>query len=532
MGAPLDPDLVIVSYNNDASPEYQEEKSRAPRSALVRAILRVLYRSDYFLLFQRTVANAALRLRLRPGAPEPPTVPRVSLDDHIRNLLAFQEETARRGARAVYVNMPVNHAFLEQAPDRRHFYNPAYPQALLELCRQNNLPVVDADGELTRAPQPDVFLPGHHFHPSARGHRLLAEHIAPVLMPLIAERMTLRPKIQPGATLIETPAGPIEGAPADPARAEPPPKPADMPEWRRMVRIGYSTLTPLHALLGETLQKTPAAAEARLSFQFLPFLHGKDQDEACRKGLVDLTFSCEVPAMIHLDCHRDLAVLGSAGELGHIALLVNGTSPIRRAAQLKGKTVAVADGASARLLLDQWLATAGLEPDRDVRIRMLKGDGREALEAMAMGAADAAVLWDPWLTEYAQGRSLRVLEHAPFWSLILVSQAYAEARPENVPDILRALRLALDWARANPAPASLFVTRASGLSLDTVRAVLAKNRFLQPEPPTAFSLEPDLIRRLRECRAFAIRNKLAAPDTPLVFLGPPAPISQPRAAGP
>ncbi len=520
MGVPLEPDVVIVSYNNDASPEYQEEKTRAPSLPLAQSIMRVFYRSDYFLLFQRTFANAVLRLRFRPGAPEPPTVPRVSFDDYARNLLAFQEKAARHGAKAVFLNMPVNRAFLEQTPERRQFYNPAYPQALLGLCRQNSLPVADVDGD-PAARQPGIFLPGHHFHPSAQGHRLIAEQVAPILMPMIAERMPLRPRIQPGATLIKTPAGAVEGMPEAAEPDEAAPAPVDMPEWRRVARIGYSALTPLHTLFGETMRKTTAASDAGMHFLFSSFLHGKDQDEACSQGLVDITFSCEVPAMIHLDRHRDLAVLGCAGELGDIALVTLKKSTIKNAAGLKGKIIAVADGASAMLMLGQWMEKAGLNLEKDARVLLFKGDGSEAIEALSMGAADAAVLWDPWLTQYVETRPLKTLEKAPFFSLILVSKKYAEARPENLADMLHALRLSLDWARANPALAELFVSQASGLSMNTVRTVLAKNRFLQPNPPPSFAFEPEIIRRLRDCRTFAIQHKLAAPDTPLFFLNAP-----------
>lgn len=519
MIAPLNPDLVIVAYNNDASPEYQEEKQRAYAPAPLRALLRILYHSDFFLLFQRTVANATLKARLKTG-DAPPTVPRVSLNDHVGNLLAFQEQAARLGAKAVYLNMPINHEFLEQTPERNIFYNPLYPKSLLELCRQNNLPLVDIDGELTRTPLPSIFLKGHHFHPSAHGHRIIAEQIAPVIIPLMAERMHLRSRVQPGAATIQTQSGEFEGAPPEPIPGESLPQPADMPEWRRVVRLGYSTLTPLHTLFGETLQKTSAAADAGLIFQFMPFLHGKDQDEAYAQDMVDLSFSCEVPAIIHLDRHRDLQIIGTAGELGHVALLVSASSPVRGVAQLKGKTVAVADGASARMLLEQWLKNENLDPARDVQISMFKGNTSEAIEAMTMGVADAAVLWDPWLTEYAQNRQLRVIKYAPFTSLILLSKTYANARPENIPDIMRALALALDWARANPDPAAFFVSQAGDLPIGTVRHVLAKNRFLQTNAPQDFRIQPDIMRHLRACRVFAIQNRLASPDVPLICLDP------------
>ena len=107
-------------------------------------------------------------------------------------------------------------------------------------------------------------------------------------------------------------------------RASPPPADSRAPA----IRIGTSSLTPLHCALGEVLARTDILSRHGLRGTFLPFTHGKDQDDACRKGLVDMTFSCEVPAMIHLDRLPRFRIVGSPGELGEIALVVPASSAV------------------------------------------------------------------------------------------------------------------------------------------------------------------------------------------------------------
>ena len=158
------------------------------------------------------------------------------------------------------------------------------------------------------------------------------------------------------------------------------------------IRIGYSTLTPLHCALGEVLASTDILARHGLRGTFTGFEHGKDQHESCAQGVVDATFSCEVPAMVHLDRLPGMVLEGSPGELGEIALVVPADSPIRSIADLDGRTLALLGGASSELVVEQWLAEDGLWRDRDVRCEMHGGIGESAVAAVTGGQVDAAHL--------------------------------------------------------------------------------------------------------------------------------------------
>jgi len=505
---PLQPDLLLVSYNNDPAPEFVEEKKRAPTSATARALRRLLYRSDYFLVFQRTVQNAFFSLAPARGGEAPPTVPRVSLADYRANLQSFAEMGAEHGCRVVYLRMPINYPLLETAADRRIFINPAYPEALENVCRREGFSLVDVDGAWRTAEPADGFLPGHHFHPSALGHLLIAEQTAARIVALLTGRTT-------DSTPPETPT--LPGAPAPMGVGSPTgaPAPVVLPpvDDRKTpglspVTIGYSTLTPLHCALGEILARTGILAKHGLSGTFLPFPHGKDQDEALTRGGVDATFSCEVPAMTHLDRHPDLQIVGSPGELGEIALVTRRGSLPSTTAELRGRRIATAGGGTEQFLLRQWVAPDGLNPDRDVHIQTTAGSGESAVVSLLEGKVDAVALWDPWLSKTFDDRTLSPLRRAPIWSLILLDRRFLAAADGRAARYLDAVAEALGWAASHLDEVSGWVSERSGLPATTVRTVLAKNRFVRRESAPRLELGDDVRQRLRECAAFAGEQRL------------------------
>ena len=473
MGIPLKPDLLIVSYNNDPAPEYIEEKMRAPVSPAARAIRRVLYRSDTYLLFQRTVQNAVLNWKHSgPNKLEPELTPRVSMQDYRTNLHAFSTEAAEHGCKVVYVKMPVNYSFLLEAGNRRKFYNPAYPAAMLNLCRESGYSVVNVDRDCLANTRSDVFLKGHHFHPGIEGHGLIAE--------LLAGEIACITKETP-----ELPAKPV-------------------------INIGYSIVTPLHCAIGEVLANTGILAKHGLEGTFLSFISGKDQDVACREPWIDTTFSCETPAIVHLDKHPRFSVAGSPGILGEIALVVPEASSIETIADLRGRPVMIHPGASADLLLQQWLSGAGMAHDRDIDIMPAEGDANGTVRAILEKRADAAVLWDPWLSESLGRRKLRVVRSAPFWSVLFVDSHRAEAEPDVVHRTRMAVGDALSWASTNINRTVSWVSYRSCIPAQTVREVLAKNRCFAGAAGSRLDLGNEPRRRLVECEHFAKREGMVS----------------------
>lgn len=92
----------------------------------------------------------------------------------------------------------------------------------------------------------------------------------------------------------------------------------------------------------------------------------------------------------------------SAGE----AIVVPKDSPLRNPAQLKGRSIAVAQGSSAHFQLISSLRKAGISLS-DVKLKYLQP--ADALAAFTRGKVDAWAIWDPYTSQVLRGGKARVL---------------------------------------------------------------------------------------------------------------------------
>lgn len=100
--------------------------------------------------------------------------------------------------------------------------------------------------------------------------------------------------------------------------------------------------------------------------------------------------------------------------------------------------------------LRYWLADAGIDPDRDVRIVVTPP--ARMFDRLASGDIDGCCVGEPWnaLSE-ASGVGEVLLEASEFWGacpdkVFGVTEAWAERRPDELQAVLRALIRAAIWA--------------------------------------------------------------------------------------
>ncbi|MEU5319986.1 ABC transporter substrate-binding protein [Streptomyces sp. NPDC021056] len=130
------------------------------------------------------------------------------------------------------------------------------------------------------------------------------------------------------------------------------------------------------------------------------------------------------------------------------AILVPNDSKLTKAEQLKGRSVAVAQGSSANYQLVASLKEAGLSLG-DVKVKYLQP--ADALAAFTSGKVDAWAVWDPYTSQILQGKQGRVLTTGEDITNGLTFQVAAPSALQDkkkataIRDYLERLRRATAW---------------------------------------------------------------------------------------
>jgi sulfonate transport system substrate-binding protein len=130
------------------------------------------------------------------------------------------------------------------------------------------------------------------------------------------------------------------------------------------------------------------------------------------------------------------------------AILVPNDSKLSKPQDLKGKSVAVAQGSSANYQLVASLKAAGLSLS-DVRVKYLQP--ADALAAFTSGKVDAWAVWDPYTAQILQAKQGRVLTTGEGITNGLTFQVAAPSalqdkkKADAIKDYLERLRRATAW---------------------------------------------------------------------------------------
>jgi len=150
---------------------------------------------------------------------------------------------------------------------------------------------------------------------------------------------------------------------------------------------------------------------------------------------------------------------------------------IANVAALRGKTIGVSLGQTNHMLLLKALAAHKLGA-KDVKLVNLNGD--DAGNAFAAGKIDAAVTWEPFITQGLSkgGHVLYSTRDAP--DLIInsvgVRPATLAAKRVELAAFLKALYRGTDWARKNPGEAADIVAKALEQKPADVRDMMRKDK--------------------------------------------------------
>lgn len=146
----------------------------------------------------------------------------------------------------------------------------------------------------------------------------------------------------------------------------------------------------------QALLTAAGLADTPYTIKWDDFTSGPPMLEAANAGAVDIGQVGNTPPIFSAAANGNIDVVAALRGAEGDAVLVPKGSTISTLADLKGKTIAVAQGSSANGTLLNTLNKAGLKP-ADVHIEYLQP--ADAYSAFAQGSVQAWAVWDPYVTE-------------------------------------------------------------------------------------------------------------------------------------
>ncbi|MBH3319999.1 sigma-54-dependent Fis family transcriptional regulator [Serratia ureilytica] len=248
---------------------------------------------------------------------------------------------------------------------------------------------------------------------------------------------------------------------------------APLPE--RELRIGYQKFGNLGVLKArQSLEQHFAAQRISVLWSEFPagpqLLHALDGDE------IDFGTTGEVPPIFAQAQGNALVYVGFEPPAPQsVAMVVPQDSPIRSAADLRGKRIALNKGSNVHYLLLQMLDEQGLMLN-DVRI--VYAPPKYPLSATDLQAVDAWMMWDPLLSDAQRSGELRVI--ADGTQRVLNQQFYLARREfaERSGDLLQPLMQALQhtgrYIAAQPREAARHLSDELGLASASLELALSR----------------------------------------------------------
>ncbi|MEU2574804.1 ABC transporter substrate-binding protein [Streptomyces anulatus] len=227
------------------------------------------------------------------------------------------------------------------------------------------------------------------------------------------------------------------------------------------------------------------------SVAFHPYSNGVRTGELLSRGVIDFGGTGSTPPVTAQAAGHDLVYTAvSAPRPEHGALLVPVDSPLRTAADLKGRTVHLAIGSWQTHLIAKALDDAGLSYADDITAERSTENSEQLLRT---GAVAAWVAQGPQLAAARRTGGLRTLirtgDVITDRSVFFTRRDLAEQRPEIIDALTRALRRADDWAAAHPRDAARIASADLGGTVEDWESALAALPWRIEEVGDAFLAE-------------------------------------------
>jgi NitT/TauT family transport system substrate-binding protein len=217
-------------------------------------------------------------------------------------------------------------------------------------------------------------------------------------------------------------------------------------------------------------------AEAGVEVKSQVLLGGIQCAEALTTGAADMAAMGDVPALIAASSGMPVKIVCryGGGERMH-RVVVGPNSGIKTIADLAGKRIAVQKGSSTHGAFLLFCQKHGLDGGR---VTLVDLHPRHMPEAVAAGQVDAIVGSEPWPTNVAEAVKgshevccLSGLGN-DFPHVLVVSNRFAEAHPEQVRAVIGAVTQAVGRMNTDPAASAASVAQVTGVPAEREQRIL------------------------------------------------------------
>ncbi|KPH98006.1 aliphatic sulfonates family ABC transporter, periplasmic ligand-binding protein [Actinobacteria bacterium OK074] len=204
------------------------------------------------------------------------------------------------------------------------------------------------------------------------------------------------------------------------------------------------------------------------------FTSGPPLLEAVNAKAVDIGGVGNTPPVFAAGANSKISVVAAwHGTTAGDAILVPKGSSLKKTSDLKGRSVAVAQGSSAHYQLVASLKAAGLSIS-DIKVKYLQP--ADALAAFTSGGVDAWAVWDPYTSQVLTAKQGTVLTDGTGVTNGLTFQVASPSaladkkKAAAIKDYLDRLRRAQDWVYAHPAAWAKVWSKDTGLPYEAALA--------------------------------------------------------------
>jgi sulfonate transport system substrate-binding protein len=246
----------------------------------------------------------------------------------------------------------------------------------------------------------------------------------------------------------------------------------------KVVRIGFQKYGKLVLLKSKgSLEEKLKAAGYKVVWTEFP--SGPPLLEALNVGAIDFGNTGEAPpifaqaagAPIQYVAYEPPAPRGEA-------ILVPKDSPLKSAADLKGKKIALNKGSNVHYLLVKALEKAGVKYSEIEPVFLAPADARAAFER---GAVDAWVIWDPFQAAAEAATGARTLadgtDIVANYQFYFSSKKFLQSQPAVVDLVLAQLSEVDDWAKSDIHAVAEQLAPSIGLSVPVVEVALKRQSY-------------------------------------------------------